>query len=125
MRLVDRKRLSTAGVGRVTEWVQVMTVCKNLPSGMRMDENVYWESKWYARNNRGLWCFREAAVIAVQVRVGSADRAFLQGLTTLTGGLSVVFFPSYACKACGQDSRGAASDASRLRAAVSQTGGSR
>ena len=42
-----------------------------------MIEIVHWEGKWYACNNRRLWCFREAAVIAVQVRVGSTDRAFL------------------------------------------------
>ena len=40
----------------------------------------------------------------MQVRVGSTDRAFLHGLTTRTDGLSVVFFPPSACKACGEES---------------------
>ena len=73
------------------------------PSDLRMIEIVRWKSKWYSRNNRRLWCFREAAVIAVQVRVGSIDRAFLHGLTTRTDGLSVVFFPPSACKVCGEE----------------------
>ena len=46
---------------------------------------------------------REAAVIAVQVRVDSIDHAFLHGLTTRTDGLSVVFFPLSVCKACGEE----------------------
>ena len=60
--------------------------CVQKPSGMRMDEIVRWESKWYSNNHRRRWCFRGAAVIAVQVRVGSTNRAFLHGLTTRTGG---------------------------------------
>ena len=39
----------------------------------------------------------------MQARVGSTDRAFLHGLTTRTDGLSVVFSPSSACKACGEE----------------------
>ena len=78
--------------GCITEWVRVVIVSKILPSGMRMNDIVPWESKWYTRNNRGLWCFRKAAVITVQVRVGTTNRAFLHWLTTRTDGLSVVFF---------------------------------
>ena len=74
-----------------------------LPSDLRMIKIAPWESKWYSRNNRWLCCFRKAAVFAVQVRVGSTDRAFLHGLTTRTDGLSVVFFPPSACKACGEE----------------------
>ena len=47
--------------------------------------------------------FKEAAVIAVQDHAGLTNRAFLHGLTTHTDGLSVVFFPSSACKACGEE----------------------
>ena len=39
----------------------------------------------------------------MQVRVGSTDRAFLQGLTTRTDGLAVVSFPSSPCKPCGEE----------------------
>ena len=74
-----------------------------LPSALRLIEIVHWESWWYSRNNRRLWCFREAAVVAVQVRVGSTDRAFLHGLAARTDGFSVVFFPSPVCKACGEE----------------------
>ena len=42
--------------------------------------------------------FQEAPVIAVQVRVGSIDHAFLHGLTTRTDGLSGVFFQPGVCK---------------------------
>ena len=73
------------------------------PSDLRMTEIVRWKSKWYSRNYRRLSCFREAAVIAVQVRVGSIDRAFLHGLATHTDGLSVVFFPPSECKACCEE----------------------
>ena len=45
----------------------------------------------------------EAAVIAMQDHAGLINRAFLHGLTTHTDGLSVVFFPSSACKACGEE----------------------
>ena len=39
----------------------------------------------------------------VQVRVGSADRASLRGLTERTDGLPVVFFPPTVCKARGEE----------------------
>ena len=65
-----------------------------LPSELRMIKIVHWESKWYSRNNRRLWCFREAVVIVVQVRVGSTNRALLRGLITYTDGLYVIFFPA-------------------------------
>ena len=72
------------------------------PSALRMIGIVQRQGKWYSRNNRKLWRSREAAVIAVQVRVGSTDRAFLRGLAPRTDGLSVVFFPPSVCKACGE-----------------------
>ena len=73
------------------------------PSGLCMIGFVRWKGKWYSRNNRRLWCFREAAANAVQVRVGSIERAFLHGLPTRTNGLSVVLCPPSACKACGEE----------------------
>ena len=42
------------------------------PSALRMVGIVQLEGKWYSRNNRRLWCSREA-VITGQVRVGGAD----------------------------------------------------
>ena len=73
-----------------------------LPSELCMIRNVHWRSKWYSCNNRRLCCFREAAVITMQDRVGSNKRAFLHGLTTRTDGLSVVF-PLSVCKASGEE----------------------
>ena len=73
----------------------------NIPSKSHKIDIVYWDSKWYSHNNRRLWIFRKAVVIAVQVHVGSADRAFLRSLTACTEGLSVIFFPRGVCKACG------------------------
>ena len=35
--------------------------------------------------------------------MGSADRAFLHGLTRRTDDLTVVVFPSSVCKACGKE----------------------
>ena len=40
-----------------------------LPSELRMIQIAIGGSKCFSRNNRRLWYFREAAVIAVQVRV--------------------------------------------------------
>ena len=59
---------------------------------------VHWRSKSYSCNNRRLWCFREAAVIAMQDHVGSTNRAVLHGLTTHTDALSMVFLPSSVCE---------------------------
>ena len=73
------------------------------PRAMHIIEIVQYEEKRYRRNNRRRWCCREAAVIAVQVRVGWAARAPLRGLTTRTDGLSVVFYPPTACNACGEE----------------------
>ena len=52
-----------------------------LPVELRMIQIVHWESKWYSSSNQRLKCSQEAAVIAVQVRLGSIDHAFLHGLT--------------------------------------------
>ena len=57
----------------------------------------------YSHNSRMLWCFREAAVIAVQVRVDPIDYVFLHGLITRTDGLSVVLSPPSVCKTCGEE----------------------
>ena len=73
------------------------------PSDLRMNKIGHQESKCYSCNNRRFRCFREAAVIAVQVRVDLIDHAFLHGLITRTNGLSVVFFPPSVCKACGEE----------------------
>ena len=62
--------------GFVTELALVKSACGPLPFDLRLIETDYWESKWYSRNNRRLQCFRKAAVIAVQVRVGSTERVF-------------------------------------------------
>ena len=35
--------------------------------------------------------------------MGLTDRAFLHGLITCTSGLTVVFIPPSACKACGEE----------------------
>ena len=75
-----------------------------------------WESKWYSRNNTGPWCFRESAVIAVQVRI--LDRSSFPSWADHTHGWCL-------CGLLPAQRRGAASDASRLRAAVSETGGCR
>ena len=75
-----------------------------LPFNLRMIKIVHWESKWFSRNNRRLWCFREAVVVAVQVLVGSTDSALLRGSTTCTDGLSVVFYLPCVCKTCGEKS---------------------
>ena len=74
-----------------------------LPSNLRMIKIVHWESTWYPRDNRRLWCFREAVVVAVTVRVASTDRALLRGSTVCTDGLSVVFYLLCVCKACGKE----------------------
>ena len=50
-----------------------------LPSDLRMISIVHWKSKGCSRNNRRLWYFREAAVIAVKGHVCSTDRVFLHG----------------------------------------------
>ena len=73
----------------------------NIPSKSHKIEIVHWDSKWYSHNNRRLWLFKEEVVIAVQVHVGSTDRASLRSLTACTDGLSVIFFPRGVCKACG------------------------
>ena len=60
------------------------------------------EEKWYTRNNRRLWCFTEAAVNAVQVRVRCAERAPLPGLTARMVP-PVVLYPPTVCKACSEE----------------------
>ena len=96
------QRLSTSGL-RLED--VVTDPLRNIPLSLKlhMIKLVQWESKWYSRNNRRLWCFREAAVIAVQVRVGATDRAFLRGSTTCTDGLSLIFLHSCMCKVCGEE----------------------
>ena len=95
-----------------------------------MIEVVHWEGKWSACNNRMLWCFREAAVIVMQVRVGSTDRALLP-VVCVQGVRRGVCQPHRAAqprqrrRELAAQPRAAASDASRLRVAVSQTGGCR
>ena len=64
---------------------------------------VHWQRNWYSSNNLRLWCFREAAVLAVQVRVGSANRAFLRRSTRCTDGLSMIFFPRGVCEVRGHN----------------------
>lgn len=64
---------------------------------------VLHAGKWYSRNNRRLWCFKEAGVAAVGVEVGSADKWFMRGLNTTTDGWSVDFFPPSTCCKCGQE----------------------
>mmetsp|Transcript_20949 Transcript_20949/g.48106 ORF Transcript_20949/g.48106 Transcript_20949/m.48106 type:complete len:492 (+) Transcript_20949:86-1561(+) len=64
-------------------------------------EIIKHDGKWYSRNNRRLWCFKEARLSSVKTIVGKADVHFLQGLTTVTDGLSVGFFPAVICSRCG------------------------
>ena len=78
-------------------------MCKLLTFDLRLIETDHWESKWYSRNNRRLWCFRGAAVIAEQVHVGSTGRTFLHGLTARADDFSVIFIPPSACKACDEE----------------------
>ena len=63
------------------------------PSELPVIGIVKHEMKLYSRNNRRLWCFKEAKVEAVEVCISSVDTAFLHGLTLQTDGLSVTFFP--------------------------------
>ena len=47
---------------------------------------VRHEMKWYSRNNRRLWCFKEAQVEAVKVETTQANTHVRRGLTTQTDG---------------------------------------
>ena len=74
-----------------------------LPSDIPMLQVVRYQGKWYSRNNRRLWCFKEARVKAVMVVVSSVDFHFLKGLSTQNQGVSVGFFPPALCEACGKE----------------------
>eukprot|EP00929_Paragymnodinium_shiwhaense_P037055 TRINITY_DN19807_c0_g2_i1.p1 TRINITY_DN19807_c0_g2~~TRINITY_DN19807_c0_g2_i1.p1 ORF type:complete len:615 (+),score=137.73 TRINITY_DN19807_c0_g2_i1:84-1928(+) len=64
---------------------------------------VFHEGKWYSRNNRRLWCFKEAGVAAVQAEVSEVDQHFRRGLNTATDGWSVGFFPAVVCCKCKKE----------------------
>jgi len=63
-------------------------------------EVVYYEGNWHSRNNRRLWCLKEARIPSVRATVGRADKFFLRGLSTNNNGASVGFFPPVVCKYC-------------------------
>ena len=71
------------------------------PEVLPMIEIVSYQGKWYSRNNRRLWCFKEAGLRSIQARVGPVDAHFLKGLTTATDGWSVDFYPPCICSRCG------------------------
>eukprot|EP00927_Polykrikos_kofoidii_P086510 TRINITY_DN9717_c1_g2_i1.p1 TRINITY_DN9717_c1_g2~~TRINITY_DN9717_c1_g2_i1.p1 ORF type:complete len:364 (+),score=50.52 TRINITY_DN9717_c1_g2_i1:109-1200(+) len=64
---------------------------------------VFYEGKWYSRNNRRLFCFKEAQITAVKAVVTPVDAHFLRGLKTATDGWSVDFFPPSICSRCNQE----------------------
>ena len=64
-------------------------------------EVVKHQDKWYSRNNRRLWCFKEAGLTAVKARIGQIDSHFLRGLNTVSDGWEVDFFPPCICSRCG------------------------
>lgn len=66
-----------------------------------MIEIVQRAGKWYSRNNRRLWCFREAGLSVVTARIGKEDAHFLRGLNTTSDGWQVGFFPPCVCRVCG------------------------
>ena len=43
------------------------------PEVLPMIEIVSYQGKWYSRNNRRLWCFKEAGLSSIQARVGAVD----------------------------------------------------
>lgn len=74
-----------------------------LPSDLPMIELVSHMGKWYSRNNRRLWCFKQSGLPSIEVRIGKADHYFLKGLSTSTDGWSVDFFPPVRCTSCGRE----------------------
>lgn len=66
-----------------------------------MIEVVKYQGKWYSRNNRRLWCFKEAGSTVVKARIGREDKHFLRGLNTVSDGWEVGFFPPCVCNRCG------------------------
>lgn len=71
------------------------------PEDLPMIELVKYHDKWYSRNNRRLWCFKDAGIPVVQARIGQVDNHFLRGLNTTSDGWQVDFFPPCICKRCG------------------------
>ena len=96
------QRLFTCGRS-LTEVAQELRSGQLLPSDLPRISLVFYEGKWYSRNNRRLWCFKTVAIHAVQVEVSSVDEPFLRGLTTTTDGLTVDFWPPCLCSKCGRE----------------------
>merc|ERR1712232_1309223 len=84
------QRLFTCGRS-LASVAQQLRSGKVLAAELPMISIVLHEGKWYSRNNRRLWCFKEAHVLAVTAIVSSSDRHFMQGLNTSTDGWSVDF----------------------------------
>jgi len=63
-------------------------------------EVVYYNGNWHTRNNRRLWCLKQALIPSVRATVGRADRYFLRGFSTNNNGASVGFFPPVVCTYC-------------------------
>jgi hypothetical protein len=57
--------------------------------------------KWYSRNNRRLWCFKQSSLLSIQARISTVDHYFLKGFNTKTDGWSVDFFLPVKCTSCG------------------------
>ena len=69
------------------------------PSDLPMMSIVRHEEKWYSRNNRRLWCFKEAGVDTVEVLVSSVDAAFLRGSEECKPGVTKINATVVGCRA--------------------------
>jgi len=85
---------SSSSDGEGGEWEEVPV--DDIPS----IEVVYYNGNWHTRNNRRLWCLKEALIPSVRATVGRADRYFLRGFSTNNNGASVGFFPPVVCTCC-------------------------
>jgi hypothetical protein len=64
-------------------------------------EVVLYNGKWYSRDNRRLWCFKQSSLPSIQARISTVDHYFLKGFNTKADGWSVDFFPPVKCTSCG------------------------
>jgi len=88
--------------GRPLEKVAEQLKCRELlVSDLPMMELVFYKDKWYSRNNRRLWCFKQSGLSSIQARISTADHYFLKGLNTKTDGWTIDFFPPVKCSSCG------------------------
>lgn len=96
------QRLFTCGRSLSSVIEQLRTGCVRA-SELPAISIVFYEGKWYSRNNRRLFCFKEATITAVEAVVTPVDAHFLRGLNTTTDGWSVDFFPPCICSRCKQE----------------------